>query len=51
MRPFIGGIIISLFIVVANSTKYIGLGIPSIMDAFNTPAGSFDFALKAPNLL
>jgi H+/Cl- antiporter ClcA len=46
MRPFIGGIIISLFIVVANSTKYIGLGIPSIMDAFNTPAGSFDFALK-----
>jgi H+/Cl- antiporter ClcA len=46
MRPFIGGIIITLFIVVANSTKYIGLGIPSIMDAFNTPAGSFDFALK-----
>jgi len=46
MRPFIGGIIIALFIVVANSTKYIGLGIPSIMDAFNTPAGSFDFALK-----
>ena len=46
MRPFIRGIIIALFIVVANSTKYIGLGIPSIMDAFNTPAGSFDFALK-----
>ncbi len=46
MRPFIGGIIIALFIVVANSTKYIGLGIPSIMDAFNTPSGSFDFALK-----
>jgi len=46
MRPFIGGIIIALFIVVANSTKYIGLGIPSIIDAFNTPAGIFDFALK-----
>lgn len=46
MRPFIGGIIIALFIVVANSTKYIGLGIPSIIDAFNEPAGSFDFALK-----
>ena len=46
MRPFIGGIIIALFIVVANSTKYIGLGIPSIMDAFNEPAGNFDFALK-----
>ena len=46
MRPFIGGIIIALFIVMANSTKYIGLGIPSIIDAFNEPAGSFDFALK-----
>lgn len=46
MRPFIGGIIIALFIVVANSTKYIGLGIPSIIDAFNEPAGSFDFAIK-----
>ena len=46
IRPFIGGIIIALFIVVANSTKYIGLGIPSIVDAFNEPAGSFDFALK-----
>ena len=46
IRPFIGGIIIALYIVVANSTKYIGLGIPSIVDAFNEPAGSFDFALK-----
>ena len=46
MRPFIGGIIIALFIILANSTKYIGLGIPSIMDAFNTHAGNFDFALK-----
>jgi len=46
IRPFIGGIIIALFIVVANSTKFIGLGIPSIVNAFNEPAGSFDFALK-----
>jgi len=46
MRPFIGGIIIALFIVVANSTKYIGLGIPTIIDAFISPAGNFDFALK-----
>ena len=45
-RPFIGGIIIALFIILANSTKYIGLGIPSIMDAFNTHAGNFDFAIK-----
>lgn len=46
MRPFIGGIIIALFIILANSTKYIGLGIPSITDAFNTHAGNFDFTLK-----
>ncbi len=46
MRPFIGGIIIALLIVVANSTKYIGLGIPSIIDSFISPAGNFDFALK-----
>jgi H+/Cl- antiporter ClcA len=46
LRPFIGGIIIALFIVLTNSTKYIGLGIPSIVDAFITPAGNFDFALK-----
>jgi H+/Cl- antiporter ClcA len=46
MRPFIGGIILALFIILANSTKYIGLGIPSITDAFNSHAGNFDFALK-----
>jgi len=46
MRPFIGGIILALFIILANSTKYIGLGIPSITDAFNTHAGNFDFVVK-----
>ena len=46
LRPFIGGIIIALFIVVFNSTKFIGLGIPSIQDAFIKNAGQFDFAIK-----
>jgi len=46
LRPFMGGIIIALFIVLFRNTKYIGLGIPSIVDAFMTPAGHFDFALK-----
>jgi H+/Cl- antiporter ClcA len=46
LRPFIGGIIIALFIVVFNSTKYIGLGIPFIQDAFINNAGQFDFAIK-----
>jgi H+/Cl- antiporter ClcA len=46
LRPFIGGIIIALFIIVFNSTKYIGLGIPTIQDAFINNAGQFDFAIK-----
>jgi H+/Cl- antiporter ClcA len=46
LRPFIGGIIIALFIVVFNTTKYIGLGIPSIQDAFINNVGQFDFAIK-----
>ena len=46
LRPFIGGIIITLFIVAFNSTKYIGLGIPTIQDAFINYAGQFDFAIK-----
>jgi H+/Cl- antiporter ClcA len=46
LRPFLGGIIIALFIVVFNSTKYIGLGIPTIQDAFINNAGQFDFAIK-----
>jgi len=46
LRPFVGGIIIALFIVVFNSTKFIGLGIPSIQDAFINNAGQFDFAIK-----
>jgi len=46
LRPLIGGIIIALFIVVFNSTKFIGLGIPSIQDAFINNAGQFDFAIK-----
>lgn len=45
-RPFVGGIFIALFIVLSDSTKYIGLGIPSIVNAFVTPAGNFDFAIK-----
>ena len=46
LRPFVGGIIITLFIVVFDSTKFIGLGIPSIQDAFINNAGQFDFAIK-----
>lgn len=46
LRPFFGGIIIALFIVITNNTKFIGLGIPSIQDAFLHHAGQFDFVIK-----
>ena len=46
LRPFIGGIVIALFIVLFNSTQYIGLGIPQIIDAFVHPAGHYDFLIK-----
>jgi H+/Cl- antiporter ClcA len=45
-RPFIGGIILALTIYFIGSTKYIGLGIPVIVDAFSTPNSAYDFLLK-----
>lgn len=45
-RPLIGGIIIAIAIYLIGNTKYIGLGIPVIMDAFNHDLNSYDFLLK-----
>lgn len=46
LRPFIGGILIVVLILLLGTTKYIGLGIPEISNAFITPAGHFDFIIK-----
>ena len=46
LRPFIGGIILALAIYIIGTTKYIGLGIPMITDAFSNPNASYDFLLK-----
>lgn len=46
LRPFIGGIIIALIIWLMGTTQFIGLGIPSILDAFEKPAGHYDFLIK-----
>jgi H+/Cl- antiporter ClcA len=46
LRPFIGGLILALAIYFLGSTKYIGLGIPSIVDAFSIPNKPYDFLLK-----
>jgi H+/Cl- antiporter ClcA len=45
-RPFIGGIVIVVAVYFLGTTKFIGLGIPAIQDAFINPAGTYDFAIK-----
>ena len=46
LRPFIGGILIIIVIHLLGSTKFIGLGIPSIVASFATQAGPYDFLIK-----
>uniref|UniRef100_UPI0025EDF7A1 chloride channel protein n=1 Tax=Chamaesiphon sp. GL140_3_metabinner_50 TaxID=2970812 RepID=UPI0025EDF7A1 len=45
-RPLIGGVLIAIAIQVLGTTKYIGLGIPTIVSAFNTQLPPWDFAAK-----
>lgn len=45
-RPVIGGTIIAITVWVLGTTKYIGLGIPTILDAFTTPMAQYDFLIK-----
>ncbi len=46
LRPVIGGIILAIAIYAMGTTKYIGLGIPTIVDSFNVNLNSYDFLLK-----
>lgn len=46
LRPFYGGIIIAVAVFLMGTTKYIGLGIPTIVEAFETPLPYYDFAIK-----
>src|SRR5690606_37913636 len=46
LRPFIGGIIILLCVYILGSAKHIGLGIPTILDAFQQQLPSYDFFIK-----
>ena len=45
-RPFVGGVIIALLVWALGTTKYIGLGVPTIVEAFSTPLPPYDFAIK-----
>lgn len=46
LRPFIGGIVIAGAVYLMGTTKYIGLGIPTIVDSFSVDLTSYDFLLK-----
>jgi H+/Cl- antiporter ClcA len=46
LRPFVGGCIVALLVWLMGTTKYIGLGIPTIVAAFDAPLPPQDFALK-----
>lgn len=46
LRPFTGGLLVCIFIYVTGTTRYIGLGIPVIQEAFAIQLPPWDFALK-----
>ncbi len=46
LRPFVGGIVIVLAVWGIGTTKYIGLGIPTIVASFDQQLPAYDFALK-----
>jgi H+/Cl- antiporter ClcA len=46
LRPVVGGAVIALIVWAMGSTRYIGLGIPVILESFDQQVNSYDFILK-----
>jgi H+/Cl- antiporter ClcA len=46
LRPYVGGIIFALIIYPVGASKFMGLGIPTIVEAFSKPSEYYDFLLK-----
>lgn len=46
LRPFLGGIVIAAAAWFLAADRYIGLGIPTIVEAFQQPLAPYDFAAK-----
>lgn len=46
LRPVIGGIIVAVAVFAMGTTRYIGLGIPVILESFEKQLPLYDFALK-----
>ena len=45
-RPLLGGIAVVAAVFLSHTTRYIGLGIPTIVDSFKTTLPWYDFAAK-----
>lgn len=45
-RPLIGGIVIAVVVALSGSQRYIGLGIPVMVEAFQQPVHPLDFLAK-----
>jgi H+/Cl- antiporter ClcA len=46
LRPFLGGVLVALAVWALGTQRYIGLGIPTIVEAFQQPLPFHDFAGK-----
>lgn len=46
LRPLIGGVIVACIVWAIGTTKYIGLGIPTIIQSFEKQLPAYDFVLK-----
>lgn len=46
LRPFLGGILVAMIVYFTATTTYIGLGIPRIVEAFETPLPWYDWLAK-----
>lgn len=47
LRPVLGGCVVAAAATALGTDKYLGLGIPVIVDAFHAPLPAYDFASKA----
>lgn len=46
LRPVIGGLVIALIVWITDTSTYIGLGVPRIVEAFHTPLPWYDWLVK-----
>jgi H+/Cl- antiporter ClcA len=46
LRPFVGGLVIALAAWLLGAERYLGLGIPTIVESFQHPMALYDFAAK-----